>query len=79
VAQLFLLLLGRVWVVGMAVKPCLEEVGRLFWKLAALALGAVDEGRGRRALGGAVGRVEGGGGRHRILLDTTRTRREWII
>lgn len=46
-AELLFLLLAGVRVVGVTVKPSLEVVGGLLWKLAAFTGGAIDEGRGR--------------------------------
>ena len=59
-AELFLLLLRGVRMVGVTVKPSFEVIGGLLWKLAALTCGAIDEGGGRHWLWGAlVGRVDG--------------------
>ena len=68
-AQLLLLLLAGVWVVRVAVEPCLEVVRRLLGELSALFGGAIDEGRGGDRLRGAGrgrGRRGRSGGRGRL-------------
>ena len=46
-AELFFLFLRGVWVVGVTMKPGLEVISGLLWKLAPLACGTIDEGGGR--------------------------------
>jgi hypothetical protein len=46
-AELFFLFLRGVWVVRVAMKPGLEVISGLLWKLAPLASGAINEGGGR--------------------------------
>lgn len=85
-AELLLLLLTGVWVVGVAVEPVLEKVGDGLGQLAALAGWPLDETRGRRRGGlrrarrGARDRQRGGrrggghaGGRGRGCVGIRRT------